>query len=325
MSVKERIIIDTDPGVDDSMALFFALAHENLVIEGITIVMGNNNNTDLLARNACIVLDLCPGSPCIPIYKGGNKPLEGEYFGFSGIECHGKNGIGNIEMADPKNLHLIQHDVPAEQFIIDICTKYPQEISIVALGPHTNIAKALILQPDLKNKIKRIFSMGGAFLVKGNVSPVAEANIHNDPVAAKIVFNSGIDIMLTPLDVTSQVHMDPPFMKHLQQIGDVGQFLFNISQHYIEQIVAWGSDINTLPIHDASAIMAIVHPTVFSDVVKVCVDVETKGELTKGQTVADWEKWWKRNPQTTIFMKVDQIQYKTYLLEQLRKLVQRGK
>jgi len=154
---------------------------------------------------------------------------------------------------------------------------------------------------------------------------VAEANIHNDPEAAKIVFNSGVDITLTALDVTSQIYMDPPFMKQLQPIGEIGQFLFNIAQYYIEKIVSWGNDINTLPIHDATIVMALVHPTVFSEAVRVCVDVETQGELTKGQTVADWEKWWNRKPQTTIFMKVDQVQFKTYLLEQIRKLVQRGK
>jgi len=214
------------------------------------------------------------------------------------------------------------NDVSAEHFIIDTCTKYPKQVTIITLGPYTNIAKALILQPDLKNNIKRIVSMGGAFLVKGNVSPVAEANIHNDPDAAKIVFQSGIDITLVPLDVTRQAHMDPPFLNQIQTFGQIGQFIFDISRLYVDKCVFWGTPVHLIPIHDSSAIMALVNPEVFTELVRVHVEVETLGEFTRGMTVADWDNFWKREPQTTLLLKMDKNKFKEYYLSKLSKFAQ---
>jgi len=324
MSTKERVIIDTDPGVDDVMALFFTLAHENIIVEGITTVMGNNNDLDILARNACKVLELCPGNLSVPVYKGSSKPLKTEYIGQRGMECHGKNGLGNISIEEPKNLHLIVKDVPAEQFIVDTCTKYPKEVTILALGTHTNLAKAILLQPDLKNYVKRIYCMGGSFLYKGNVSPVAEANIYDDPDAAKIVFQSGIEITMAPLDVTAQAHLDPTFRDEIRTLGKIGQFIYDISQHYVDKIVEWGIPINLLPIHDSCAVMAFVCPEVFTEVARLRVEVETLGEFSRGQTIADWSNVWKKEPQTTILLKLDQKKFKEYYLSKLSQLVQRG-
>jgi len=214
-----------------------------------------------------------------------------------------------------KNTHLIHKEKSAEQFIVDTCAKYPNEVSIITLGPLTNIAKALLLQPDLKNNIQHIYSMGGAFLIPGNVSSVAEANIHNDPEAAKIVFTSGIPITLAPLDVTHQVHLDSPFRNKIQTFGTIGKFIHDITQHYINKIVSWGSELEKLPVHDSSAVMALVRPQVFLERKRVAVDVEVRG-LTVGQTVGDWGK----EGNVSVLLGVDQAMFKEYYLVQLEKI-----
>jgi len=239
------------------------------------------------------------------------------------MECHGKNGLGNITIEEPKNLHLIVKDVPAEQFIVDTCTKYPNEVTILALGSHTNLAKAILLQPNLKNYVKRIFTMCGVFLVRGNVSPVAEFNIHIDPDASKIVFQSGINITMAPLDVTSQAHLDPTFRDKIRTLGKIGQFIYDIFQHYVDKYVEWGTPINLIPIHDTCAVMAFLYPEVYTEVARLRVEVETLGEFTRGQTIADWKNVWKKEPQTTVLFKVDQQKFKEYYLFKLSQFVQR--
>jgi inosine-uridine nucleoside N-ribohydrolase len=207
-----RVIIDTDPGVDDMMALLFALNCDELEIEGLTIVMGNHNDTDLLAQNACLALTICGRADGgIKVVKGARKPIVGEYHGQSGIEVHGGNGLGGISVpVEEINLSPLSHSHScAAQFMVDTCNNYPGEVTIITLGPQTNIAHALELDPQFQHNVNRIAMMGGALHGRGNKAAAAEANVHNDPEAAKIVFASMPRILMAPLDVTCQVALQP--------------------------------------------------------------------------------------------------------------------
>lgn len=144
-SGRKRVIIDTDPGIDDMMALLFALKCDELTIEGLTIVMGNHNDVDLMSKNACLALTMCGRSKEeLKVYKGACKPLQGDYDGHSGIEVHGENGLGNVDVPDSAIdlAPLDDSNTSAAQFMIDTCAKYPGEVTIIALGPLTNVAKA---------------------------------------------------------------------------------------------------------------------------------------------------------------------------------------
>jgi inosine-uridine nucleoside N-ribohydrolase len=324
----ERVIIDTDPGVDDMMCLFLAFSSSELIIEGVTIVYGNHHDTALLAHNASLAIQMAKMDN-IKVYKGATKPLEATIHTVGGILVHGQNGIGNIDHThhgiDKVDLSVIDTSIDAPDFIIKSCTENSGQITLVLLGPMTNAAIALQRCPDLKKHVKKIVVMAGAFNFAGNVSPVAEANAHNDPLAAKIVFTSGIQVVCAPLNVSTQVHMTNDFMDELRQMGGVGSFIADIAKHYLWQQGEWG--VTEFPIHDSCTIMSIIRPDVFTETKQVFVDVETQGELTRGVTLADWRGHYKKKEcyalNTTILWKVDQEKFKKEYLKRIQSLVDR--
>lgn len=233
-TAPERVIIDTDPGIDDVMALFLALASPaEIQVEALTITMGNHNDVELLAQNAALVLEMAHQSHehGIPIIKGSNKPLQGVFLGEAGIEVHSKNGLGNIE-PPIKNLNQAPHEqykgVHAAQFLIDRCTAEPGQITICAIGPLTNIATAVLLGgTKFVQSVRRLTIMGGDVGQQGNMTPVAEANIYNDPDAARIVFDAFPDIHMAGLNCTHQILMTSALRQRMQKASPVGacQFL----------------------------------------------------------------------------------------------------
>ena len=178
-----RTIIDTDPGVDDSMAILLAFRSPELHVEGLTTVFGNTG-TDITTANALRLVELA-GKPETPVARGAEKPLLRPYIG-EGWRVHGRNGLGGVDMPpaqgkpDPRR---------AAQFIVDMVMANPGEITLVPLAPLSNIALAVMLEPDIVKNVKQVVLMGGAATVPGNASPAAEANIRNDPEAASIVFH----------------------------------------------------------------------------------------------------------------------------------------
>jgi inosine-uridine nucleoside N-ribohydrolase len=312
-----RVIIDTDPGIDDMMALFLAL-ESPMQVEGITIVMGNNNDLDILARNACLALTICGrAEEGIKVVKGAANPLGGKYQGANAFVIHGKNGIGEVPVPEQGAVDLtaLDHQYKeasennAAQFLVDTCAKYPGEITIITLGPLTNIAKAIQLSDHFQHNVKSISMMGGVFNGKGNKTPCAEANIANDPKAAKIVFGAVKSITMAPLDVTHQLELKP-LCSRLSTLNDAGYFLHRINEHYIKWQAERQAESGvpeadmTFPIHDSCAVMALLHPELFTSK-QVCVDVEADGALTSGVTVADWKNHWGRVAQTTVLLGVD--------------------
>lgn len=302
--------------------------------------MGNNSDVDLLARNAALALTMC-GRTGVPVIPGASKPLRTEYHGHSGILVHGENGLGGVPHPVVADESVIRRDYPggAAQFIVDTCSKFPGEIVVITLGcgrargtvlprrgrpaalpihrrgpapprpgparsPLTNLGRAIELCPDLGKLMARHVMMGGAANGRGNKSPAAEANIHNDPEAAALVFDSLPQITMAGLDATRQLHLAGHVLDALLHGGEVGRFLHAINQHYVRTLTAWGAQY--LPIHDATAVLAVVRPDLFKGHL-LRVKVETQGEVARGATVADWNRfhWADRPPQTWVITIVD--------------------
>lgn len=311
--MTERILIDTDPGVDDAMAILLALASPEVQVEGLSVVFGNSGDVNLLARNACAILELADRAD-IPVAVGATNPLVRAYHGNGGA-VHGANGLGNVDLPAPASSPV---DQTAAHFIIDRCVANPGEITLVTLGPLTNIGLALRIRPDLPRYARRLVMMGGAVSAPGNVNPVAEANVHNDPEAARLVFNAGWEITMAGLDVTMQVHMDDEYLNGLAGLGNrAGQFVWDITRFYIAAYHRFGYE--DMVVHDSCALMAIIRPEFFASKF-VYVDVETSGELTRGQTIGDWRRQYGHDPQTHILTGVDDIAFKRLYYERIATL-----
>ncbi len=273
-----RIILDIDPGIDDAMAVLLATQSPELQIEAITVVSGNVI-VDLGAVNALKLVELAE-RPDIIVAKGAKYPLQRKLITAESV--HGKNGMGDIELPAPTKKLDPRHAV---EVILDIVDANPGAITLVPVGPLTNIALALLQDPTLPEKVPEIILMGGS-VIGGNASPAAEANIYNDPEAAKIVFNSGIPITMVGLGATSQAKLERRHLPQLSRSGSpIGKFVADVADFYIgfsEMLGFEGSDL-----HDPLAVGMAFDKTFAKKIWPMHIDVETKGELTYGETVAN--------------------------------------
>ena len=274
MSIK--VIFDTDPGIDDAFALFYTLAHPEIEVIGITTVFGNVP-VEIATENAHILLEKSKLNK--PVFPGASKPLSRPNGNFPYF-IHGKDGLGNIKYERPKK---IQDSIGAVNFIIDSIYRFPGEINIIAIGPLTNIASVINKDPKITNIIKSITIMGGSWIEGGNISPVAEANIYNDPEAADIVFKSKIPITMVGLDVTHKVFLTNNQINYLASLGNrSGKFLKEISSIYVK-FYKETKNMDGCYFHDATAVIAFTNPDFFKfKRGKVFV---SKDNLTRGQTV----------------------------------------
>ena len=226
----ERIIIDTDPGVDDAMAILLAVkAADRLKIEALTTVDGNVG-IDRVTDNALSILELC-GAEDIPVYRGADHPLDKET-AYSD-DFHGSDGLGGVDVR-PKHRTVCQE--PAVDFLVRRAAEEPGELTLVLIGPLTNAALAVRKDPKFAGNIRRLVIMGGAEH-GGNMSPVAEFNFFHDPQAAKEVFEAGFkEIVMVGLDVTGKVYMTPAMRELLYLIGTpVSRFIHRITRKYTDR------------------------------------------------------------------------------------------
>jgi len=293
-----RIIFDTDPGVDDSMAILLAFQSPEIQIEGLTTVFGNTG-TEITTQNALRLVELA-GHPEVPVAAGARKPLLRPFEG-DGWVVHGRNGLGEVEFPPPKG----QPDPrPAAQFLVETVMANPGEITIVAVGPLTNLALAVSIEPRIAQHVKQVVLMGGTASVPGNVSPVAEANIHNDPEAAHIVFNAGWPLVMVGLDVTTKTIMSPEYMQQLRSAHNrYTDFIYAITRHYAN-FYQTTRGVAGFHVHDSSAVAYVIDPTLFTTR-HVYVDVEYHSPFHQGQTVADWNGRREREPNTLVCVDVD--------------------
>ena len=293
----QRILIDTDPGVDDSMAILFAFCSPEVRVEGLTAVYGNSG-TENSTINALRLVELV-GKPNIPVARGAEKPLLRDYAGF-GWRVHGRNGIGEIDYPLPKGKPDPRR---AAQLIVDTIMANPGEITLVALGPLTNVALAVSLEPLIAKYVKEVVLMGGAANAKGNASRVAEANIHNDPEAAKIVFNAPWSVTMVGLDVTRKTVMTPAYVENLGTANPFTNFISRILPYYMAFYLE-NTGLEGLYVHDSSALAYVIDPSLFETKL-VHVEVETNSTVNKGLTAVDWRLHPDGEPNVNVCVDVD--------------------
>ncbi|SLN46338.1 Pyrimidine-specific ribonucleoside hydrolase RihA [Aquimixticola soesokkakensis] len=279
--MARKIIIDTDPGQDDAVAILLAVASPEIDLLGLTIVAGNVP----LARtadNGRKVLELA-GRSDVPVFAGCEKPMAKDLV--TAEHVHGKTGLDGIALPAPVMPLQAQHGV---DFIIQTLRAEPAgTVTLVPIGPLTNIATAFERAPDIKERVQEIVLMGGAYFEVGNITPAAEFNIYVDPEAADIVFKSGAKITVMPLDVTHKALVTADVVDRFAQMGTpVGAVVaswINFSERF--DLKKYGS--KGAPLHDPATIAYLIDPTLYEGR-HINVEIEVHSPLTRGMTVADW-------------------------------------
>ncbi|HVW94212.1 MAG TPA: nucleoside hydrolase [Devosia sp.] len=277
---KLKVIFDTDPGIDDAMALLLLARHPDVELLGVTTVFGNGG-IEAVTRNALYLKDFMGFAA--PIAQGAGLAIDAAAPPPAVPHVHGENGLGDIEI--PERIAATPDPRPAHKLIIELLRAHPKEITLIAVGRMTNLALALAEAPDIVDLVKEVVVMGGAFGRNGhygNVSPVAEANIHGDPKAADIVFTARWPVVIVGLDVTQEVTMTNAFVAELAATGADGRFIQAISRHYARFCKA-REGIDGFFVHDASAVTYALHPEFFATE-RGAVRVATEG-IAKGQTI----------------------------------------
>jgi purine nucleosidase len=314
MTAPARIIIDTDPGQDDAVAILLALASpDEIEVLGITAVAGNVP-LPLTSRNARIVCELA-GRPDVPVYAGCDAPLARKLV--TAEYVHGKTGLDGPQLPDPVMPLQPGHAV---DFIIDTLRREPAgTVTLCPLGPLTNIARVLRDAPDVIGRIARIVLMGGAYFEVGNTTPAAEFNIFVDPEAADIVFRSGVELVVMPLDVTHKALTTPPHVAAFRAMGTHAGRMVAEWTDFFERFDMQKYGSQGAPLHDPCVIAWLIRPDLFRGR-HINVMIETRGEFTTGMTVADW--WGvSGRPANALFMgDVEADGFYTLLAERIARL-----
>ena len=291
-----KIIIDTDPGQDDAVAILLALASpEEIEVLGITAVAGNVP-LHLTEKNARIVCELA-GRPDILVFAGCDAPIKRKLV--TAEHVHGKTGLDGPQLAEPK---MPLQDQLAVDFIIETLRTEPSgTVTLCPIGPLTNIAVAFERAPDIIARVQEIVLMGGAYFEVGNITPAAEFNIYVDPEAAKIVFGAGVPLVVMPLDVTHKALTTKPridaFRALKTPVGDMVAAWTDFFERF--DMEKYGSE--GAPLHDPCTIAYLIAPHLFAGR-HINVEIETESPLTLGMTVADWWRVTDR-PANAMFMK----------------------
>lgn len=277
-----KIIIDTDPGQDDAVAILLALGSpEDIDLLGITTVAGNVPLA-LTQKNARITCEVA-GRPEVKVYAGCDAPLERPLV--TAEHVHGSTGLDGPDLFEPAMALQDQHGV---EFIIDtLRAEAPGTVTLCPLGPLTNIGAAFRKAPDIIDRVQEIVLMGGAYFEVGNITPAAEFNIYVDPEAARDVLASGVKITMMPLDVTHKALTSRARVQAFRDLGSrVGNFTADMLDFFERfDVEKYGSEGG--PLHDPCVIAYLIQPELFSGR-HINVEIETASPLTLGMTVADW-------------------------------------
>jgi purine nucleosidase len=293
--VTKRIIIDTDPGVDDALAFLLALASPEIQLEALTTTQGNVT-LEKATSNALAVLELA-GASHIPVARGSLLPLVQPLRASAVV--HGESGIGNSKLPEPKARPVPAHAV---DYLIERVLAEPHQISIFPIGPLTNIAMAVRKEPRFAESVRELVIMGGAILEHGNMTPQAEFNIYVDPHAAHIVFHSGIPMTLIPLDVTHKCLLRQEHVDRLMKINSpISRFIRDAMEVYLEASYALGFTGSSL--HDPLTLTTILAPELLT-LKEYYVDVDISGGVSMGKTFADIPNLLKKPANMKVAMNV---------------------
>lgn len=310
--MTQKIIIDTDPGQDDAVAILLALASPELDVLGITVVGGNVPLHHTL-RNSLAICEVAK-RPETKVFPGCDGPMKRTLVTAEYI--HGRTGLDGIKLDEPK---MQPQDMHAVDFIIEtLRSESAGTVTLCPLGPLTNIGTAFEKAPDIIERVKAIVLMGGAYFEVGNRTPAAEFNIYVDPEAAEIVTKSGADLTFMPLDVTHKVLTTEPRIAALRKIGWIGEVVSSWTAYFerydMEKYSSPGA-----PLHDPCVIAWLLKPELFSGRF-INVEIETQSDLTRGMTVADWWGVTDREPNAMFIGDVDADGFYALLTERLARL-----
>jgi purine nucleosidase len=278
-----RMILDVDTGVDDAMAILFALNRPGIKLEALTTTFGNTD-IDTATANTLRVIELA-GRGDIPVARGPGRSLLRPFVG-GAVHVHGGNGLGDVVLPEAKAQPVAEH---ASDLMIRMARENPGEITLCPVGPITNVAIALAKAPDVAPLFKEIVVMGSTIFhpgIQGIATPVADANFWNDPEAAQIVLRSGAKITLVGMDVTMKVLLTAPMREEIAASGPVGATMMRIADFYVRAYERMHPGIAGCGLHDPLAV-AIAQDKTLATTERMCVDVELSGALTRGATIAD--------------------------------------
>ncbi|MCY3960128.1 MAG: nucleoside hydrolase [bacterium] len=307
------IIIDTDPGQDDAIAILAALASDELEVLGITAVAGNVP-LELTARNALILVDLA-GRTDVPVFAGCDRPLRRDLV--TAEHVHGKTGIDGADLPDPTT--ELQPQSAVDWMAETLLAAREREITICPVGPMTNVATVLEAAPEAARHIREIVCMGGGFFDGGNTTPTAEFNVFVDPEAAQLVLHCGAPVTMLPLDVTHKALMTDAWINQVRALGTrTGAAAAGMLDFYerfdVDKYGTFGG-----PLHDPNVIAYLLRPDLYSG--RHCnVEVETESPLTTGMTVVDWWDVTDRPANCQYITEVDSDGFYELLLNLLARL-----
>jgi len=309
--MTKRIIIDTDPGVDDALTFLLALASPEIQLEALTTTQGNVT-LDKATRNALSILELCRSNH-IPVAVGSMYPLVQPLRASAYV--HGESGIGNSQLPTPQTRPVTAHAV---DFLIEKILAEPNEISIFPIGPLTNIAMAIRKEPKFVKAVRELVIMGGAIQENGNTTPQAEFNIFVDPHAAHIVFHSGIPITLIPLDVTHKCLLRQEHVERLLKIpSPISRFIRDAMEVYLQASYEKGFQGSAL--HDPLTLATIIAPELLT-LKEYYVDVDISGGVSMGKTFADIFNVMKKPTNMKVAMNVRGDEFVELFLQRMETL-----
>lgn len=307
-----RIILDVDTGIDDAMAILYALNRPGITLEALTTTYGNIDVASA-TRNSLQILEAA-GRADIPVASGASRALT-QPFSKRGSRIHGANGIGNVELPPPRVEAL---KTWAPDLIIDLVRANPGTLTLVPVGPMTNVAHALMKAPDIAEKLAGIVLMGGTIWhpgVPGIPSPVADANFFNDPEAARIVLKSGAKVTMVGMDVTMKTKLTAPMMDDIAaRGGPAARIVMQAARFYLAAYQAQYPDITYCALHDPLAV-AVAEDASIVTLEAMEVDVECVGELTRGQVIPDRRRTGTTVPNAEIALAVDAEKFEAMFVE----------
>jgi purine nucleosidase len=310
--MSKKIIFDTDPGIDDACAILLALASPELSVQGLSIVHGNCS-LEQATKNALSVLELAHAGH-IPVAKGSELPLVQP--SFLAPETHGHTGLGYAKLPEPRARPVIQHGT---DFLIEQILSSPGEITLVAIGPLTNVALAIRQEPRIVQAVKELIIMGGAIRYEGNTTALAEFNTYADPHAAHIVYHAGMPTMLVPLDVTYRCILTPADAQKLQQIDSpVTRFVEEATRFYMEFHDEYQS-IQGCVINDPLALALTFAPELCT-YREMPVDVDISGGISMGKTIGDFYNYGKKPANLKVALEVKARDFIELFLERIGNL-----
>jgi purine nucleosidase len=315
--MPRKIIFDTDPGIDDACAILLALASPEVSVEGLSVVHGNCS-LEQATTNALSILELANASH-VPVVKGCELPLVQP--SLLAPETHGDTGLGYAKLPRPSTQVIRQHAV---DFLIEKILASPGEITLVAIGPLTNVALAIRQEPRMLEALKEIIVMGGALRYEGNTTALAEFNTYVDPHAAHIVYHAGIPMILVPLDVTYQCVLTPKDVKRLQETDSpVTQCIVEATRFYMEFHDEY-QKIEGCVINDPLALALAFAPGLCT-YQELPVDVDISGGISMGKTIADFYNYTKKPVNMKVALGVRAREFIDLFIERIEALAHTSK